>query len=155
MCESAWTVYLGTEVDPLEEVKGLWENVNVKEVVTKTDADHRISEDGQLTYTFAANTNDNRPETAGKEEFPITDLEGIELTDADWADLITGNAKIFDYHAYDHQGLGTIMVSLTQETAEGEKDLAESPHATTVTGEAVEKYILTVSYRPAGANISS
>jgi len=91
---------------------------------------------------------------SAKEEFPITDLEGITLTDAEWADLIAGKAKIVEYNAYGHSKVGTIMISLTQAVEEGEKDLTESPHDTTVTKNAAEKYTLTVSYRPQGANIS-
>jgi len=151
--DTEWTVYLGTNVDPLKELKALWEQVNVKEVVTKTDTDHRMSIDGQLTYQYASNTSDNRTEVNGREEFPISEL-GITLTGVDWADLIEGQPKIFNYDAYGHTKVGTIMVSLTQEVKEGEKDLLESPHDTTRTGNEVEKYTLTVSYRPAGANIS-
>ena len=151
--DTEWTVYLGTNVDPLKEVKALWEKVKVKEVVTKTDPDHRVSSDGQLTYQYTSNTNDNRPEVAGREEFSISDL-GITLTDDDWTDLIAGNQKTFTYSAYDHSGVGTITISLTQDVVEGEKDLSESPHDTAVTGSEVEKYTLTVSYRATGANIS-
>ena len=145
--DTAWTVYLGTNVDPLKEVKEVWEKVMVKEVVTRTDADHRVASDGQLTYQYAANTADNRPEINGREEIPLSEI--INLTDADWADLIAGKSKIFDYNAYDHTKVGTIMVSLTQEVKDGEKNLSDSPHKTTVTGDEVEKYTLTVSYRPA------
>ena len=152
--DTEWTVYLGTNVDPLKEVKALWEKVKVKEVVTKTDSDHRMSSDGSLTYQYSANTNDNRPETNGREEFSISDL-GITLTDDDWADLIAGNVKTFDYSAYDHSTVGTIMVSLTQAVKPGEKDLSESSHDTTVTGDDVEKYTLTVRYRPKGVNITN
>ncbi|MBO5537011.1 MAG: VWA domain-containing protein, partial [Clostridia bacterium] len=151
--DTEWTVYLGTNVDPLTEVKALWEKVTVKEVVTKTDPDHRISADGQFTYQYASNANDNRSEINEREEFPIADL-GITLTDADWEDLIAGNAKIMDYSAYGHT-TGTIMISLKQEVTEGEKGLAECPHDTAVTGDQVEKYTLTVSYRPAGANLAN
>ena len=153
--DTEWTVYLGTNVDPLTEVKALWEKVMVREVVTKTAPDHRISPDGRLTYPYASNTNDDRPEANGREEFPITELEGFTLSDADWEDLLAGRAKIFDYNAYGHAKVGTVMVSLTQAVKTGEKDLTESPHDTTVTGDEVEKYTLTVSYRPVGANISN
>ena len=153
--DTEWTVYLGTNVDPLKEVKALWEKVKVKEVVTKTDSDHRLSSDGSLTYQYAANnTNDNRDEINEREEFSLSDL-GITLTDDDWTDLIAGNSKTFTYSAYDHSSVGTIMISLTQGVKAGEKDLTESPHDTTVIGDEVEKYTLTVSYRPAGANISN
>ncbi len=151
--ESEWTVYLGTNVDPLAEVKALCEKVKVKEVVTKTDSDHRVSSDGSLTYTYASNTNDNRPEVNGREEFSLSEL-GITLTDADWNALISGQSRIFDYNAYGHSKVGTIMISLTQNVKTGEKNLTESPHDTTVTGDEVEKYTLTVSYRPTGANIT-
>ena len=150
-----WTVYLGTNVDPLKEVKALWEEVKVKEVVTKTESDHRIAADGEMTYEYQNNANDGRNEVNGREEFHVSDLEGVTLTDEDWADLIAGNEKIVDYNAYGHSKVGTIMIKLTQEVKEGEKNLLESPHDTAVTGTEVEKYTLTVSYRPAGANISN
>ena len=77
-------------------LKELWEKVKVKEVVTKTDSDHRMSSDGQLTYQYASITSDNRQEANGREEFPITDL-GITLTDEDWEGLIAGTSKTFTY----------------------------------------------------------
>lgn len=153
--DTEWTVYLGTSVDPLKELKALWEKVKVKEVVTKTDSDHRLSSDGRLTYQYRSDENDNRNEVNGREEFPITDIDGITLTEDDWTDLINGESKTFTYSAYDHAEVGTIMISLTQDVEDDEKDLTESPHDTTVTGNEVEKYTLTVSYRPAGANISN
>ena len=153
--DTEWTVYLGTNVDPLKELKALWEEIAVKEVVTKTAPDHRMAADGSLTYQYQSNEQDDRTETNGREAFPLTDLEGVALTDDDWADLIAGNAKVFDYDAYGHSNVGTIMITLTQEVKDGEKDLMESPHDTAVAGDAAEKYTLTVSYRPAGADISN
>ena len=141
----------------MTEIKALWEKVKVKEVVTKTDSDHRVSSDGSLTYQYSANTtntNEPRTEVNGREVFPISDL-GITLTDADWTNLIAGNPKTFDYTAYDHSDVGTITISLTQVVAENEMNLTESPHDTTVVGDEVEKYTLTVSYRPKGANIAN
>ena len=152
--DTEWTVYLGTSVDPLTELKALWEKVKVREVVTKTDPDHRVSSDGSLTYQYASNTSDNRPEVNGREEFPITGLDGVILTDDDWTELINGESKQFTYNAYDHSDVGTITISLTQDVSAGEKNLSESPHDTTVTGQEVEKYTLTVSYRPNSANIA-
>ena len=76
--DTEWTVFLGTNIDPLKELKALWDKVKVKEVVTKTDPDHRISSNGQLTYKYAQNADDNRSEANAREEFPITDLEGID-----------------------------------------------------------------------------
>lgn len=153
--DTEWTVYLGTEVDPLKEVKALWDKVKVREVVSKTDSDQRMSSDGDLTYQYAANTSDNRQEINGREEFPIIDIPGMTLTDADWENLLTGGSKIIEYNAYGHQRVGTIMVSLTPVVKDGEKDLTESPHDTSIVGEEVEKYTLTVSYRPTGANVSN
>ena len=151
--DTEWTVYLGTEVDPLEEVKALWEKVMVKEVVTETDSDHRMSSDGELTYNYVPNTNDNRPEVNGREEIPISKL--ITLTKEDWTDLIAGTSKTVEYNAYGHSKVGKFMVSLKQEVKDGEKNLTESPHDTTVTGNEVEKYTLTVSYMPKGAEVSN
>ena len=150
-----WTVYLGTEVDPLKEVKALWDKVNVKEVVTKSDSDdHRMSTDGEMTYTYSQNASDNRSEANGRNEFPITDLEGLDLTEEDWNDLIAGKIKYIDYNAYGHNQVGTISIKLEQTVKDGEADLTDSPHATTVTGTEVEKYVLSVWYTPKSVSIS-
>ncbi len=153
--DTAWTVYLGTEVDPLKELQALWNKVNVKEVVTKSDSDdHRMSVDGDLTYSYSQDATDNRTEVNARNEFPITSLAGVELTEDDWADLIGGQIKYIDYSAYGHEQVGTISIGLVPTVKNGEAGLIPSPHATTVTGQEVEKYVLSVWYTPKSASVS-
>ena len=153
--DTVWTVYLGTEVDPLKELQALWNKVNVKEVVTKSDSDdHRMSVDGDLTYSYSQDATDNRTEVNARNEFPITSLAGVELTEDDWADLIGGKIKYIDYSAYGHEQVGTISIGLVPTVKNGEAGLIPSPHATTVTGQEVEKYVLSVWYTPKSASVS-
>lgn len=153
--DTVWTVYLGTEVDPLKELQALWNKVNVKEVVTKSDSDdHRMSVDGDLTYSYSQDATDNRTEVNARNEFPITSLAGVELTEDDWADLIGGQIKYIDYSAYGHEQVGTISIGLVPTVKNGEAGLIPSPHATTVTGQEVEKYVLSVWYTPKSASVS-
>jgi LPXTG-motif cell wall-anchored protein len=153
--DTTWTVYLGTEVDPLKEVQALWNKVNVKEVVTKSDSDdHRMSADGELTYSYSQNASDNRTEVKGRNEFPITSIAGVDLTEDDWDDLIRGEIKYIDYSAYGHDQVGTISIRLDSTVKDNEADLTESPHETTVTGTEVEKYVLSVWYTPKSVSIS-
>ena len=153
--DTVWTVYFGTEVDPLKEVKALWDKVNVKEVVTNSDSDdHRMSADGNLTYDYSQDASDNRTEENGRNEFPITNIAGVNLTEDDWNNLIRGEIKYIDYSAYGHDQVGTISIGLVSTVKDGETDLTESPHVTEVTGTEVEKYVLSVWYTPKSVSIS-
>ena len=86
MNDTDWTVYLGTEVDPKEQLKKLWDNILVEEVIRK---DHGVdnnedsmpeigSESDENTwYPIEENSiTDNRESsgTGDKETFKINDL---------------------------------------------------------------------------------
>lgn len=86
--DSEWTVYLGTEVDPKEQLRKLYENILVEEVVTKakdTDSDTYEIPDitdtvngGGLRYSLAPDDfTDGREGTAGYS----TDCETYRLAD--------------------------------------------------------------------------
>ena len=135
-----WTVYLGTEVDPLTEVKELWDLIKVQEVVT---------EDGQLIYQLIkGSTEDGRPQIEGLErnEFDLKDI--VTLTESDWSDLLDKKTVSKQYDKYGHTKVGKIQITLNQEIVSGEEDLDPSPHNTAVVGSPVEKYTLTVKYIP-------
>ena len=154
---SEWTVYLGTEVDPLKELKELWSQIKVNEVVSKTDVNHAIAADGQMTYELSPNsTTDGRTEVNAREQFAVTEIEGMSgtLTDAQWTRLIAGNPVEIPYSAYGHNNVGTIQIELQSVVVDGEKDLSESPHITEKTGAPAEKYTLKITYIPSDAVIS-
>ncbi len=149
--DTQWTVYLGTEVDPLSQVRKLFDEVRVNEVATHTaDGGHVVmSEAGDALYPVVASDDDGRSAKTGAvpETFRLANI--VSLTDADWEKLVAGMPVTVSYGAYGHSAVGDIVVTLAQEAAQGEDDLTPSPHATTVKGQAVEKYTLTVRYVPA------
>ena len=149
--DTQWTVYLGTEVDPLTQVKKLFDEIRVNEVVTHTvDGGHVVmAQAGDTLYPVTESDEDSRSPKTGAvpETFMLTDI--VSLTDTDWENLIAGGRVTVPYGAYGHSGVGDIVVTLAQEAAQGEDDLTPSPHATAVKGQNVEKYTLTVRYVPA------
>ena len=139
-----WTVYLGESVDPRTELEELLDLVQIYEVV---------KEDGSLVYTLnpGSTTNPTNKATTGV----TIDLDTIlgTLSDQQWDALIDGDPIETEYAAYGHTP-GSIWVTLTQEVVTGEDDLTPSPHNTTVVGEQVEKYTLTVTYEPYDASVA-
>ena len=151
---SEWTVYLGTEVDPLDELKRLYGEILVNEVVTHTtNGAHKILNTeygGQMIYDMVRSDEDGRAPKAGvqPETFPLSTV--VPLSAEDWTALKSGNAVTKPYTAYGHQNVGSVVLQLTQiEVKPGEDGLTDGPHATKVEGQGVEKYTLTATYIPA------
>ena len=110
-----WTVYLGTEVDPKEQLKQLYENILVTEV---------INEDGSLHYPLEPNSIlDNRTdvEQGTARTFPISPLildlikedetlsakyvqDGELNWDAFLTDIQNSNGVTVPYHVYGVEG---------------------------------------------------
>ncbi len=138
---TAWTVYLGTEVDPKEQMNRLFEAIDVRKVVSDdtnemiTDKDQMLHGTGESSKTFKLST--------------VVEALQENLTQQIWSQLLEGQTVILPYGAYDHSGVGSIVISLTQTVVENEEDLTPSPHDTEVVGENVEQYRLAVSYVPA------
>ena len=144
---SEWTVYLGETVDPKTQLQSLIDIVNVYEVVR---------ENGDLVYTLTPGNVTNNPSGSKQKTgstFTLSDVIG-QLTDDQWDTLISGETVEIEYEAYGHVP-GTISLSLIQTVSNGEEDLSPSPHATSVTGDAVEQYELTVRYEPFAPSIAN
>ncbi len=150
--DTQWTVYLGTEVDPLAQVRKLFGEILVNEVVTRTvDGKHVVmTGSGDTLYPVTESDDDGRTAKNGAvpETFRLTDV--VTLSDDNWADLVAGGTVTVPYGAYGHSGVGSIVITLEQAVVSPEDDLTPSPHATTVTGQGVERYTLTATYVPAG-----
>ena len=153
--ETKWEVYLKTEVDPLTQIKELYKNINVVEVVKQdsADPDHRMSEKEDMVYDL---TSANDPETiaAAKADgrqlngtpqnlIPLSDYlikwtsEKKDLTDAEWQTLLSGGTVARVYSEYDHTP-GVIKLALTK--VNGSYNVHEA-----VTH---EEYVLTAKYEP-------
>ena len=161
-----WTVYLGTSVDPLEQIKELYKNIKVQQVITNgTDTDHdsfkdkekwdwnSLDENFPLYYDLTESASDDREnETYGQQEFfylsdLIKKLNGGN--DIDWTRLIelsekTGDQNTgitFPYNLYGQDNPGWITIKL-------EKDHSVDSHATDQVGTPVETYTLTAFFSP-------
>lgn len=195
--ETEWTVYLNTEVDPKEQLKSLFENIKVEEVINrgtdevddKFDIEDMIDYSGPSSHHYPLAPNDfsdKREEQATGTEitFRMKDLIRELIDDCiasgdtsyNWNSFISGEKDLnwdnllnellthsiaIPYDKYgindpahkivgddNHHDNSTVILSLTQEVVQGEKDLTESPHNTEVVGAQVEKYTLTVTYTP-------
>ena len=136
-----WTVYLGTGVDPLTQLKDLYGKIDVLKVVSGS-TDQMITDKNQM---LGGKSEEN------SERFKLGEVvSGLNaLTDVEWNDLIAGYTISKPYNHYGHTQVGTIQIELTkQQTTSLEKGLSESPHATEVVGNGVEQYTFTVTYVP-------
>ena len=157
--ETEWTVYLGEEVDPKEQLKAIYDSLVVEEVVNK---------DGSLHYTIGPNSIEERWDTAkGTEEtFSLPELlerlirknstmeeRYINGSELNWDNFLTdimADGITLPYHEYGLTDGGNIVITLEKTIAEGEEEdlITKSPHETTVTGDKVEQYILRIQYSP-------
>jgi len=159
-CSTEWTVYLGTEVDPKSQLSAFYDNILVKEVVTAaTDQDgdgfpDRMTDDN-LYYPLLESISDGRESSATGEQvtFKMKDLlkKLNNNNDITIDDLIAAGAEgiTLPYDLYGQDCPGTINIKLTKNGDTASYD----PHATTVTGDAVEKYDLSVIFAPDYAHI--
>ena len=139
-----WTVYLGTSVDPLTQLKDLYSKIDVLKVVSENtgDTDEMITDKSQML----GDKINGRSET-----FKLGSVvSGLAtLNDDEWSSLINNETVTKPYSHYSHDNVGNIQIKLTkQETVSGEPGLNPSPHNTAVVEEGVEKYIFTVTYVP-------
>ncbi len=172
---SEWTVYLGTEVDPNTQLKHMYEDAVVNQVLNEEDS---------LLYELAPNSiADNREDqitgTAKTLNLAAMILELIKAdpelsalyvknNELDWdkflEDIQRSEGVTVPYHAYGIEGDDSnINITLIKDILDGEEtDLVNrSPHDTTVvngtdpeTGDVpVEKYVLTVQYNPDYENV--
>ena len=150
-----WTVYLGTEVDPKSQLEAFYDSILVKEVVTAAED---VDEDGypdrmtgtSLYYPLLESISDERESsgTGKKVTFKMKDLlkklnGGDDITIDDLIAAGEGGITVpYDLYGQDCPGTINIRLKKTGETSDYD------PHATTVTGDAVEIYDLQVDFAP-------
>ncbi|MBR6954302.1 MAG: hypothetical protein IKH77_04620 [Clostridia bacterium] len=157
--ETEWTVCLGEEVDPKQQLRALYDGLVVEQVV---------NEDASLHFTSSPNSIDERwgAATGTAATFSLPDLierlirqdpdktaryfTGSELNWDAFLEDMMGDGITLPYHEFGLTDNSRIKLTLEKTVVEGEEsDLVnESPHATTVTGNEVEKYVLRVAYEP-------
>ena len=124
-----WTVYLGTEVDPLSQLKNLYKKIDILKVVSGSTNEMITNKNQMLGEKSATDS----------ERFSLSDI--ITLSDEDWASLIIGNTVTKPYDDYGHTNVGTIQISLT-------KNHDVNKHITETVETHVEQYTLSVTYVP-------
>ena len=151
-----WTVYLGTEVTPREQLEALYNSILVEEVVDSaadTDDDglkDKVQyESGNNHYRFPIeeSSSDQRTPGADRVTFPLKDV--VSLTPEQWNTIITQSENEGDenkgltltYDKYRQDCPGTVTIKLVKD-----HDLAK--HITDSTGAPAETYTLTVVFSP-------
>lgn len=160
-----WTVYLGTEVDPAEQLTKLWDNIMVNTVVDtngmKTGYTIKTAND---MYYEVGGPEDKQAPTDGVETIPLshydipvsvlTDLL-THLKDGKVATAVTSDPV--DYAPYGQGVVGSFIVTLTKTVNEEAKTDAPYSHKTEKESEynttdgvyiPVESYVLSVTYLP-------
>ena len=153
---------LGETVDPLAAICSLLERIQVRKLVSD-DTDNMITDPGQM---LGGTGEDSKV-------FELGDILDDDITGDPDGDALARWAKtLFDsdepvlkipYGYGNHTAVGEFRVSLIQEIQTGETGIEGhytgdddcslvSEHQTTVTGQAVEKYILNVQYFPYGVS---
>ncbi|HCG60621.1 MAG TPA: hypothetical protein DEV97_11585 [Lachnospiraceae bacterium] len=135
-----WTVYLGTEVDPKDQMKKLLEEIDIRKVVS-SDTDEMItSKDQMLGGTNNSSKTMNLMEYLGL----VTDEKITALIN----ELLTSGSKTYPYNGnidstYGHGHVGDIVISLEQTSGCYNK----GNHATEEVGKDAE-FTLKVEYKP-------
>ena len=204
--DTEWSVYLSTSVDPKTELRGLYDNIIVEEVIQKDKAEDRNGDGLPDTVKYSGSEEDNNwyplapdsiedsrePDGRGERntfyfkdlirliaenseegtyewwdyangdldwdkfiemalsETPKKDGEGNIITDGNGDPVMEVTGFNIPYQVYGIEDNSYIQISLKKEIVEGEEAdlITKSPHDTTVIGDEVEKYTLTVVYYP-------
>ncbi|MGX8705580.1 MAG: VWA domain-containing protein, partial [bacterium] len=162
-----WTVYVGTEVEPLPQIKALYEQIKIEEVVTANDSSkpEQAKDANSLRFPVMASEADDRTPSGTPVTFYLKDLITKLQSEAgqptlDWNELIRlsgleGDANTgitFRYDIYtpnyqesidanDRDYPSTINIKLV-------KDHDPAKHATNTVGDAVETYTLKMKFAP-------
>ncbi|WP_274939482.1 VWA domain-containing protein [Chordicoccus furentiruminis] len=149
-----WTVYMGIEVKPEDQVKALWDEIKVKQVVkTNGTANNGTTiTKGDKKWYSKTDTKDTAAPDKEYSSLPINRY----FTDVDFNTLLNqlktqdSAEKTINYTAYGHQP-GTITVKLEKKIIDGAVDAnvkAPGQHITDKDGTPAEKYTITVTYTP-------
>lgn len=161
---TTFTVYLGEEVTPSEEIRKLWNSIVVNTVVDKDgmNSDYTIKSKNDMYYDPNRPnkiTQDNNPLNANKD--PVTEIplnHYIDNADELISQLIsqikdgktqsTVTSTPIDYAPYGQGKIGTITVTLSKKVNDEAKADAPDQHETQKVLNPAETYTLTVTYTP-------
>ena len=135
-----WTVYLGTEVDPKDQMEKLLKEIDIRKVVSDDKDEMITSKDQMLGGTNDSSKTMNLMEYLGVD----TDEKVTSLV----SDLLTNGSKTYKYDsgydsAYGHGYVGDIVITLEQTYG----CYSKGNHATEEVGKDAE-FTLKVAYQP-------
>ena len=140
--DTEWTVYLGTEVTPQDQLLEFFNNTLVYEVVSKSAGDHRRTADSKMITEngFTAET------------MVLKDVVG-ELSGEAFQTLLENGTLDLPYTHYNDSrygtdDIGTITLTVTKNGTGSDYET----HPTETTGTPVETYTLKVEYKPNPVN---
>ena len=159
-----WTVYLGTSVPPREQLRTLYEEIMVKEVVTATEDNYHKQNDGQTIYSITENsTADDTTPRSGlvPEQFALNSLPYMGVEDINWETLIRNGSIENIPYVYEGHSAGAFTIELIKksegiptETNNIDDDTGTPlSHITNKTGNGVEEYTLRITYVPNSDNL--
>ena len=155
-----WTVYLGTDVNPKEELLKLWDKIRVNLVVKNDGNDENevitINDGNQMYYNDAKDNDAATPDGASNETLPLSHFVNSDLFEGLIANLDneqnTATASLtYRYFPYNHTDIiGTFDIVLTKTLtdADAAADHAPGNHETKETGDEREVYTIAVTYNP-------
>ena len=152
-----WRVYLGTEVNPAEELKKLWDKILINQVVKDNGTNDEvitITNGNQMYYSDEPLNDAAAPDGTSNETLPLSHFVNPSLIDTLLQQIDsnnpTGSAELtYRYFPYGHDTVGTFNIQLTKTiNTDEESYYAPGRHETTETGDNKEIYTLTVTYTP-------
>ena len=170
--DTVWTVYLGTEVNPATQIKELFNEIPVKQVVKPGGTTDTIYVSGadQMSYehgTAVDTADDPAPEKGASQTLPLSyyvNLTSPEISgkvNEALQSLARGSADsvTIDNIAYNEYGhaAGTFKVNIERNLLDpqAKTDGAPNNHETKRVGNAVETYTLKVEYTPSESGASN
>jgi len=135
--DTKWTVYIESEVTPIEQIRELYKNIKVLEVVSES-TDRMITDKDAMLYDQGTG---NLIDGKTPEAFYLEDI--IPLEDDDWTSILENGSVEKPYSLYGHD-TGNIRISLTKTGNHADYDA----HNTSSVLVDKEEYVLTVQYIP-------
>ena len=159
-----WTVYLGTEVDPATELKALWDQILVNQVVKDNGEDDEvitITSGSQMYYSDEPLNDAAAPDGTANETLPLSHFVNADIIDSliqmlDNGETTATAMRSYRYFPYGHDVVGTFDIVLTKTLTDDDaaEDHAPYEHETKETGDRREVYTLTVTYNPTNNDAS-
>lgn len=159
-----WSVYLGTEVNPATELKELWNQILVNQVVKDNGEDDEvvtITSGSQMYYSDEPLNDVAAPDGTANETLPLSQFVNADIIDSliqmlDNGETTATAMRSYRYFPYGHDVVGTFDIVLTKTLTDeyATEDHAPYEHETKETGDKREVYTLTVTYNPTNNDAS-